>query len=45
MVFGLKRSDRPKLLFAVLLIGSILRICFFWMDTSFWGDEAALRSI
>ena len=26
----------------MLLIGSILRICFFWMDTSFWGDEAAL---
>ena len=27
---------------ALILAGGILRIGFFWLDTRFWGDEAAL---
>ena len=42
MVFGRRGSIRWELLFAVFLVGAILRIGFFWMDTSLWGDEAAV---
>ncbi len=41
-VVVVRRPSRGEIVFSVFLIGSILRIGFFWMDSSFWGDEAAV---
>ena len=42
MDLSIRRLNCPELIFAVFLVGAILRFGFFWMDTSFWGDEAAV---
>jgi 4-amino-4-deoxy-L-arabinose transferase-like glycosyltransferase len=35
-------SHRAGFIWALILVGAILRIGYFWLDTRFWGDEAAL---
>ena len=39
---GAGPSHRSAVLLGLILVGAVLRIGFFALDTWFWGDEAAL---